>query len=44
MNIQIETEALVELGTASAETRGFPIPQQDIVGEGLPTMGLSDDD
>lgn len=35
---------LVDLGAATAETQGFPIPENDIVGVGLLATGLSDED
>ncbi|MBW4332232.1 benenodin family lasso peptide [Stakelama sp. CBK3Z-3] len=35
---------LVDLGAATAETQGFPTPENDIVGVGLLAAGLSDED
>ncbi|GEM_PF-4404508 len=37
-------DQLIDLGAATAETQGFPIPETDIVGVGLLAAGLSDED
>lgn len=35
---------MIDLGAATVETQGFPIPEQDIVGVGLRATGLSAED
>ncbi len=35
---------MIDLGAATVETQGFPIPELDIVGVGLQAAGLSDED
>ena len=37
-------DELIDLGAATAETQGFPLPETDIVGVGLQAAGLSDED
>lgn len=44
MDMQELHDELVDLGVASVETKGFPIPENDIVGVGLQATGLSGED